>query len=562
MTAPSRYALAVRQRALVTAHWSRAAACWRTGWVQPDVRPATAAAVIRPKRGSCICEKSHDVNTARLRTATVRGLGDQIAIPAYDRSDLTVGIVHIGTGAFHRSHQAAYLDQLLNAGQALNWAICGIDLLPVDRPKAEVFARQDGLYTLMVKHADGSIEPRVIGVLADYVFAPDAPELAISRLTDPRTRVVTLTVTEGGYNVHPETGEFDTANPAVQADLRRGAVPTTVFGFVTEALRRRRADHVPPFTVASCDNVQANGDLAHRMFAAFADLAEPGLGDWIREQVAFPNSMVDRITPATTADDIARLRADFGIDDGWPVVCEPFRQWVLEDNFPAGRPPWESCGVQLVSDVSAYEQMKLRLLNVGHQALGYAGYLAGYRYAHEAATDPVFAKFVTGYMQAEARPTLMSVPGIDLDAYIGTLLERFSNPTIRDTLARLCAFSTDRIPKWLLPVIRDNLAAGGEVTRSAAIVASWARYAEGNDESGQRIEVVDRLRDEVMQRAAGQHDDPLSFVRNDRLFGDLAGHDRFAAAYLRSLAWFHQVGARATLDNINAELGEAARRLG
>lgn len=506
-----------------------------------------------------ICEKSHAVSIDRLCAETLGGLDDRVAIPAYDRSNLSVGIVHIGTGAFHRSHQAEYLDQLLTTGQALNWAICGIDLLPADRPKADLFARQDGLYTLMIKHPDGSIEPRVIGALADYVFAPDAPELAIRRLIDPRTRVVTLTVTEGGYNVHPVTGEFDSANPAVHADLRSQATPTTVFGLITDALRRRRADRVPPFTVASCDNVQANGDLARRMFGAFADLTDPGFGDWIRERVAFPNSMVDRITPVTTADDVARLRADFGIEDGWPVVCEPFREWVLEDNFPAGRPPWESCGVQLVSDVTAYEQMKLRLLNAGHQALGYAGYLAGFRYAHEAATDPVFSEFVTGYMRAEARPTLASVPGTDLDTYIRALLDRFSNPAIRDTLARLCAFSSDRIPKWLLPVIRDNLATGGEVARSAAIVASWARYAEGTDESGQRIDVVDKLRDEVMRRAAGQHEDPLSFIRDDRLFGDLATDDRFAAAYLRSLASFHQVGARATLENINAELAEAAR---
>jgi mannitol 2-dehydrogenase len=290
------------------------------------------------------------------------------------------------------------------------------------------------------------------------------------------------------------------------------------------------------------------------MFAAYADLAEPGLGDWVREQVTFPNSMVDRITPVTTAEDMARLRADFGIDDGWPVVCEPFRQWVLEDDFPTGRPPWENCGVQLVADVTAYELMKLRLLNASHQALGYAGYLAGYRYAHEAATDPVFAEFVTGYMRAEAQPTLAPVPGVDLDGYIRTLLERFSNPAIRDTLARLCASSSDRIPKWVLPVIRDNLATGGEVARSAAIVASWARYAEGTDEAGKPIEVVDRLRNDLMTRAAGQLADPLSFVRNEELFGDLARDERFAAAYLRALDSFHQVGARATLTNLNAEL--------
>jgi mannitol 2-dehydrogenase len=406
----------------------------------------------------------------------------------------------------------------------------------------------------MLKHADGSIEPRVIGSLAEYIFAPGAPERAINRLTDPRTRIVTLTVTEGGYNVHPVTGEFDADNPDIQADLRTEAVPATVFGLVTRALRRRRADGVPPFTIASCDNLQANGDLARRMFAAYADLAEPDLGDWIRARVAFPNSMVDRITPVTTAEDRTRLRDEFGIDDGWPVTCEPFIQWVLEDDFPTGRPPWENCGVQLVSDVTAYELMKLRLLNASHQALGYAGYLAGYRYAHEAATDPVFAEFVTGYMRAEAQPTLAPVPGVDLDNYMGTLLERFSNPAIRDTLARLCASSSDRIPKWVLPVIRDNLATGGEVARSAAIVASWARYAEGTDEAGKPIEIVDRLRDDLMSRAASQLDDPLSFVQYDRLFGDLARDERFAAAYLRALDSFHQVGARATLENINAEL--------
>ena len=478
----------------------------------------------------------------------MRGLGDRVAIPAYDRSDCTVGIAHIGVGAFHRSHQAAYLDQLMNAGLALDWAVCGIDLLPADRPKAEIFARQDGLYTVMAKHSDGSIEARVIGALAEYIFAPDARDRAVSKLTDPRTRIVTLTVTEGGYNVHPASGEFDTDNPAIQADLRRGAVPATVFGLVTEALRRRRAEGVPPFTIASCDNLQANGELARRMFAAFADLAEPGLGDWMREWVAFPSSMVDRITPVTTAEDVARLRDDFGVDDGWPVVCEPFTQWVLEDNFPAGRPPWERCGVQLVGDVTAYELMKLRLLNASHQALGYAGYLAGYRYVHEAATDPVFAEFVTGYMHAEARPTLAPVLGVDLDRYIGTLVERFANPAIRDTLARLCASSSDRIPKWVLPVIRDNLAMDGEVARSAAIVASWARYAEGSDESGQPIEIVDRLRDDLMARASGQRNDPLSFVRNERLFGDLAHHERFAAVYLRAIDSFHQFGVRATLD--------------
>jgi mannitol 2-dehydrogenase len=494
------------------------------------------------------------MTTVRLRAAATSALGAGVAGPAYDRSQLTVGIVHFGTGAFLRSHQAAYLDQLMNDGQALDWAICGVDLLPADRSKAATFAAQDGLYTLMVKYPDGTIEAQVIGSLAEYLFAPDGPERVLDRLTSAATRIVTLTITEGGYNAHPVTGEFDTASPAIQADLRPGAMPSTVFGYLTEALRRRRALRIPPFTIASCDNLPGNGDLARRMIAAFADLAEPGLGDWVREQVAFPNSMVDRITPVTTGDDIARLRAEFGIEDGWPVVCEPFIQWVLADQFPNGRPPWENCGVQLVQDVSPYELMKLRLLNAGHQALGYAGSLAGYQYAHEAAADPVFAEFVTGYMQAEARPTLTPVPGVDLDDYIATIMRRFANPEIRDTLARLCTAASDRIPKFVLPALRANLTAGRDVRRGAAIIASWARYAEGTDDAGKPIDIADPLRGELMARAARQGTEPLSFVRNEHLFGDLASSEEFASPYRRALRSFELHGARETLHRINDDL--------
>ncbi len=494
------------------------------------------------------------MTSARLGAATLRSLGTQVAVPAYDRSAVSAGIVHFGTGAFLRSHQAMYLDRLLTAGKALDWGICAVDVLPSDRPKKRWFAEQDGLYTLMVKQADGTISPRVIGSLVEYAYAPEAPELVLGRLTDPRTRIVTLTITEGGYSLHPVSGEFDPQDPAVAHDLTPGVVPQSVLGFVTEALRRRREAGVPAFAVVSCDNLQGNGSLARKVFSAFADRGDPELGQWVRDHVSFPNSMVDRITPVTTAEDAARLRADFGIEDAWPVVCEPFTQWVLEDTFPAGRPPWEDSGVQLVADVTPYELMKLRLLNAGHQALAYAGYLAGYRYAHEAAADPVFAEFVTGYMQHEARPTLEPVPGVDLDDYIETLMLRFGNEAVRDTLARLCAASSDRIPKWLLPVIRHNLAAGGPVVRSAAIVASWARYAEGTDEAGEPIDVVDAARDEVMSAASRQRDDPLSFVRNERLFGDLAGQRRFTEAYLSALAVLHRDGAAQLLRHVNAEL--------
>ena len=490
---------------------------------------------------------------ARLRAATVGDLGETVAVPRYDRDQVQVGIVHFGAGAFHRSHQAAYIDQLMNDGLAMDWGICAVDVLPADGPKAEVYAAQDGLYTLMIKHADGAIEPRVIGSIVEYLFAPDTPGQVLARLADPRIRVVTLTITEGGYNFRPATGEFNAGNEAVQRDLSSTGAPETVFGLVIDGLRRRRAAGVPPFTIASCDNIQGNGDIARSMFAAFADLAEPGLGAWVRAAVSFPNSMVDRITPVTTAEDIGRLQAEVGITDAWPVVCEPFRQWVLQDRFPNGRPPLELCGVQLVTDVTPYELMKLRLLNCSHQALGYAGYLAGYRHVHEAAADPVFASFLTGYMQREARPTLPVVPGVDLDEYIATLLSRFSNPAVKDTLARLCAASSDRIPKWLVPVIRHNLADGGAVARSATVVASWARYAEGADEQGKPIDVVDPLRDEVMTLARRQHEEPLSFLANEHLFGDLAERGRFTEAYLAALDSFHRLGARATLQHINRE---------
>jgi mannitol 2-dehydrogenase len=491
-----------------------------------------------------------------------RSVADRIPAPGYDRSQLRVGIVHFGVGGFHRSHQAMYLDRLLSSddtsGAALAWGICGVDLMPADAPKKTAFAAQDGLYTLVLKHPDGGTEPRVIGSIARYLYAPHEPDEVFAVLTAPATRIVSLTITEGGYNINQVTGEFDVASPAVAADLAAdlaaGAAPATVFGFVVEALRRRRAAGLPPFAVLSCDNLQGNGDLARATFAAFADHTDASLGSWIRKRVPFPNSMVDRITPVTVPADIDRLAADYGVRDALTVVSEPFTQWVLEDSFPRGRPPWQRCGVQLVGDVTPYELMKLRLLNASHQAMAYAGYLAGYRYAHEVAADPVFAEFLLGYMTAEARPTLAPVPGVDLDDYIATLLTRFGNRAIADTLARLAAWSSDRIPKWLVPVITANLASGGELARSAAIVASWARYAAGTDEAGQPIEVVDARRAERQASADPRHADPLAFLRNEALFADLARQPAFTAAYLNALELFRTIGARATIARLNDDL--------
>jgi mannitol 2-dehydrogenase len=471
-----------------------------------------------------------------------------ISVPTYDRSQLKVGIVHFGVGGFHRAHQAMYIDQLMEQGTALDWAICGVGVMPFDLQMKQAMEAQDCLYTLVLKDSEGGWEPRVIGSIVEYLYSPDDPEAVIEKMADPSTRIVSLTITHGGYNFHPVTGDFDETNPAVQADLAPGAVPATTFGLVTEALVRRRSRGIEPCTVMSCDNIPGNGHMAHDVFTTFARLRDPELGEWVESNVRFPNSMVDRITPATTDEDRAQISERFGVEDAWPVVCEPFSQWALEDCFASGRPPLEKAGVQVVADVKPYELMKLRLLNAGHQALCYFGYLAGYRLVHEVAQDPLFANFLLDYMNREATPTLAAVPGIDLDAYKLQLIERFSNAAVRDTLARLCAKSSDRIPLWLVPVIQENLAAGRDVRLSAAVVASWARYAEGVDEQGEAIELVDPLADTLQRIAAQQQEDPLAFVKNRELFGDLASERAFTEPYLNALNSLHTKGARATLE--------------
>ena len=473
------------------------------------------------------------------------------SVPGYDRDTVTAGIVHFGVGGFHRAHQAMYLDRLLAVDpEARTWGVCGVGVRDADAAMRDALAPQDGMYTLTLKHPDGTVETSVIGSIVDYLFAPDDPEAVVERLADPATRIVSLTVTEGGYNFSPATGEFDANNPEVVADLSGRAPLRTVFGLVTEALARRRERGVPAFTVLSCDNVQGNGDMARTTFLAFARLRDPELADWIADHARFPNSMVDRITPATPPELAAEVAERTGITDNWPVVAEPFTQWVVEDDFAMGRPPLEKVGVQMVDDVTPYEHMKLRLLNSGHQACCYFGYLLGYRYVHDACVDDDIVALLRRYMQDEGRPTLAALPGVDVDDYIDTLLERFSNPAIADTIARLCQDSSDRIPKWLVPVIRDRIAAGERAPLAAAIVASWTRYAEGVDEAGEPIDVVDPLSERLVPLAIESKSDPLAFVRDEDLFGDLADHELFTADYLRALDLLRTVGARKTLEAV------------
>ncbi|MGV0157161.1 mannitol dehydrogenase family protein [Rhodococcus sp. GB-02] len=487
-----------------------------------------------------------------LNTKTVHDFDTSLQVPNYDRSKVTTGIVHFGVGGFHRAHQAMYIDTLLRRGEGFDWGICGVGVMPSDKRMRDALRAQDGLYTLALKHADGTLEGRVIGSIVEYLFAPDDPQAVIEKMASESTKIVSLTITEGGYNISDSTGEFDSSNPDVVHDLEPGTLPRTTFGLICAALALRRDRGLAPFTIMSCDNIEGNGSVARNAFGAFAALKDPELAEWTEKYGAFPNSMVDRITPVTTAEVTAEIAETFGVEDQWPIAAEPFTAWFLEDEFTMGRPPLENAGVNLVPDVRPYELMKLRLLNASHQGIAYFGYLAGYRLVHEACQDELLSGFLLDYMNLEATPTLDPVPGVDLDQYKKTLIERFSNPHVRDTIARLCAESSDRIPKWLLPVIRNQLDAGGSINLSTAIVASWARYAEGSDENGDPINVVDQMADTLVPLAQKQSSDPLAFIGNRQVFGDLVDDRRFVASFRKTLDSLHSVGARKTLEEVRA----------
>jgi mannitol 2-dehydrogenase len=483
------------------------------------------------------------VTAVPLRETTLPTLPEAVRRPGYDRAAARTGVVHLGVGAFHRSHQAVYFDRLLACGHA-DWGITGIGVLAADRRLHEVLRAQDGLYTVVLKAPDGSVEPTVVGSLLRLLLLEDDPEAVLAAMSAPATRLVTMTITEGGYSTDKATGRFR-LDDALAADLT-SPVPRTAFGLLTEALRRRRAAGTPAFTVVSCDNVESNGELARQTLLEFARLQEAhtgdGLADWIATDVAFPNSMVDRITPASTEEERRRLAAEIGVGDAWPVVAEPYLQWVLEDRFGNGRPPLEEVGVQLVDDVRPYELMKLRLLNASHQVMSYLGYLAGYRRVDEVMADPLFTELVDRYMRDEATPTLPPVPGTDLPGYRRTLLERFANPAVSDTLARNCAEGSERIATFVLPVVRDQIARGGGCDLAVLAVAAWARYAAGTDEDGGPIAVVDARLD-VLTPLLGDPD-PLAVLGLGEVFGDLAADERFRAAYRRAAGLLAEHGAR------------------
>jgi mannitol 2-dehydrogenase len=488
------------------------------------------------------------------RTSTVTRLSSAalpelpVGVPRYDRSAASVGIVHFGFGNFHRSHEAMYIDRLMDTGKAVDWGICGVGVMPQDAAMRDAMLAQDCLYTLVVRHPDGSLEPRVVGSALEYLFGPDDPEAVYARLVDPAVRIVSLTVTEGGYLRNPATGEFDAGHESVAHDVENLGNPRTVFAYIVEGLRRRREAGIPPFTVLSCDNLQGNGDVTRQTVSQLARLVDAELSHWITSDVVFPNCMVDRITPATTEDDRDSLSREFGVEDLWPVPAEPFTQWIVEDHFPLGRPPLESVGVQFVQDVGPYELMKLRLLNASHQALAYLGAPLGYVHVDEAVRDDRIREYLVRYMADEAAPTLGDLPGIDLDDYMATLIERFANPGVKDTLVRLATDGSNRMATFTLPAVRANLQAGRPVTLGPAMCAAWAEYwtSIGRGEISGR-EVPDDVHAHELV-AAALDENPAAFIEQRSLFGELADDARFRQPFLDARRSLVERGMHATLD--------------
>ncbi len=470
-----------------------------------------------------------------------------IRIPTYDRTHIQPAILHFGVGGFHRAHQAMYLDDLLQMGET-DWGICGIGVMAGDKKMQQALEEQDYLYSLIVKHVDGKYDVRVIGALIDYLFAPDNPKAVIEKIAAAETKIISLTVTEGGYNFNQATGAFDFENPDIIHDLKEGVLPKTTFGLITAGLALRKERGMPPLTIQSCDNIQGNGEVMKNMLTAFAHAKNEELSAWISANISFPNSMVDRITPVTTPKDIKWLEENRGYYDAWPVVCEDFTQWVMEDNFSNGRPPYEKLSIDMVDDVLPYELMKLRLLNASHQALTYFGYLSGYRYAHEVCADEYFVQFLKNFMHIESEPTLLPLKNVDLARYQDTLIQRFANPEIADSLSRLCAESSDRIPKWLVAIVFDNLKKEEpHIKRCAAVIASWTRYMEGVDEQGDIIDIQDRLKERLTPLALKARKDNDIFIRQEDLFGNLAQNEVFMEYYRMALQKIYAQGAYETM---------------
>ena len=491
----------------------------------------------------------------------------KVHFPSYDRDQLKHGIVHLSVGNFHRSHLAYYMDILASEHQQTGWGIVGIGVRSADQPIRDVMKTQHGLYTLVSKGTnEKDIDVRVIGSLIDYIFAPDEPLKAMAVLVDPNTKIVSMTITVAGY-------DLDINHIDVQYDLKNADQPKTIFGYLVHALEARRRANGKAFTILSCDNVQQNGEVTRKCLLQFAKaLHNPPLIDYIQTKVTFPNAMgeiyvqevaenrqflfilVDRITPVTTAADRDYIRSCCGLADAWPVITEPFIQWVVEDSFCNDRPPLELLSsspynVLLTEHVEPYECMKMRLLNASHTAMSSLGYLMGYTYIHEIIGDEHVRIYIQELMEREIAPVLPKVPGIRFDQYQATLLQRFANPNIKDAAVRICMDGASKFPKFIVPTIVEQFRRGKNPHYFALTIAAWIRYLRGVDEYDQPILLQDSLAIEhhLDQLAKERQNGVRQILSVKPVFDVLGDNEEFTKKVERAVELFYDIGAKETL---------------
>lgn len=480
-----------------------------------------------------------------LNNQILDSLPVNVAGPRYNRDSLTTGVVHIGVGNFHRSHQAMYLHQLFNDGEDLSWAICGAGVKEYDQAMRRKLAAQDWL-TTVVELDETSLRAEVCGSMIDFV-AGDSGSL-VATLCQENVRIVSLTITEGGYFLDEDTGRFDLSAPEVVRDIENPKQPHTVFGVLVEALRQRKLAGVKPFTVMSCDNIPHNGDVTKMAVLSVAEAVDSSLAVWIKDNVSFPNSMVDCIAPVVSGKQIERIEQLFNIQDSAPVLCEPYRQWVLEDNFVNGRPALEKVGVQFVPDVAPYELMKLRILNGGHAALAYPAALLGLTYAHEALADSLLSSYLEKLLYEEVLPALPSVPGIDLKDYTSVVLRRFANPEIEDTVERLCQDGANRLPKFILPSIHENRKLGQDYTGLVLVLAFWFQLCLETDDSESGVRLTDKDTARIRRAAETSRDEPAQFLKTADVFGSLGQDSRLAEVFETWVHLLKRCGVKAALN--------------
>ena len=482
-----------------------------------------------------------------LSNATLKDLPEGIARPSYDRSALTPGIVHIGLGNFHRAHQSWYLHRLMQQGQALDWAIIGAGVRAYDEGQRQKLAAQDFMTTLIELSPKGT-SAEVVGSMIGYVPIVEGNGPLIAQMADPAIRIVALTVTEGGYYLDPVTKGFDASHPDIQHDAAHPDTPKTAFGAMVAALRMRRETGAGPFTGQSCDNLQGNGAILRQVVVSLARLTDPGLADWIDSNCSFPNSMVDCIVPATGPAELAQAHG-FGIDDAAPVTHEDFRQWVIEDDFCAGRPDWDVAGATFTDDVHAYEAMKIRILNGGHQVISDPGEILSIETISGCMAHPQIGALFRKVALEDVVPYVHAVPGMTPEAYVDLIDRRFSNPKIVDTVRRVAFDGSSRHTGFVLPVLREALAAGGSIRGLVLSQALWARMCEGTREDGSEIVPNDPIWDELRAAAGAAREDPKAWLAQGQIYGDLAENAAFSEAFCDTLRAIWQDGTEAVLTD-------------